>query len=139
MPAPAFDSKMLQQAKEELSRAARAANITGIDLVGHVRIGSAIAEISTLAEDVDADLIVVGASSKGIAMRALLGSTAYGLVRHAPCSVIIARPRNKPEIEPRRADQDDDIHKRHHPVAHQYHKLPESFGMGSMSFRFEAS
>lgn len=44
-----------------------------------------------MAEEVEADLVVVGASRKGLVARALEGSTSTYLVRHAPCPVLVVR------------------------------------------------
>ncbi len=54
--------------------------------------GSAHAAIVTLAHDVAARLLVVGASRKSAVEHALLGSTAEQIVRHAPSAVLVARP-----------------------------------------------
>lgn len=43
-------------------------------------------------EDLDADLLVVGGRGEDeVTRRMLLGSTSESLVRHAPCSVLVAR------------------------------------------------
>jgi nucleotide-binding universal stress UspA family protein len=130
----------LDRARQELQRVGRAAGLQGLDCVGHVRVGDAADEIKSLADELDAELIVVGASNKGLALRALLGSTSRALLNKSPCSVLIARPPPAPPIEPRRADQDDDIHKRHHPRAHTYHheESPAAHiaAPGSTTFRF---
>jgi nucleotide-binding universal stress UspA family protein len=39
----------------------------------------------------DADLIVVGGMGSGYVTRAIVGSTAENVVRHAPCDVLIVR------------------------------------------------
>jgi nucleotide-binding universal stress UspA family protein len=43
------------------------------------------------ARDHRAELIVVGHTGSGYATRALLGSTADNVVRHAPCDVLMVR------------------------------------------------
>lgn len=126
----------IDAAREELKRVARGASLAGVSVVGHVRIGASVDEVCALADEVDADLIVVGASSKGLAMRALLGSTTRPLMSRAPCSLLMARPKTVPEIEPRRADQDDDVHKRHHPIAHRHYESQDHLHFDSPSFRF---
>lgn len=134
-PAAGLDmTSAIDAAKEELQRAARATKLGGVKVTGHVRVGAAVDEVINLADELDAELIVVGASSKGLAMRALLGSTTRPLISRAPCSLLVARPRAVPEIEPPRPDQDDDIHKRHHKAAHHYSESPER--LGASSFRF---
>jgi Universal stress protein family len=43
------------------------------------------------ARDQRAELIVVGHTGSGYVTRALLGSTAENVVRHAPCDVLVVR------------------------------------------------
>jgi nucleotide-binding universal stress UspA family protein len=45
-----------------------------------------------LAQAEGAQLVVVGTRSRGVAARALLGSTNRGLLRHSPCPVAVVRP-----------------------------------------------
>lgn len=54
-------------------------------------IGSPAREIVALARQVKADLIVVGAEESGALHHILLGSTAAGVVRRAPCPVLVVR------------------------------------------------
>jgi len=44
-----------------------------------------------VARDNEADLIVVGHAGSGYVTRALLGSTAANVLRHAPCDVLVVR------------------------------------------------
>jgi nucleotide-binding universal stress UspA family protein len=44
-----------------------------------------------VARDEDAELIVVGHTGSGYVTRALLGSTAENVLRHAPCDVLVVR------------------------------------------------
>ncbi len=44
-----------------------------------------------MARDQRAQLIVVGHTGSGYVTRALLGSTAENVVRHAPCDVLVVR------------------------------------------------
>jgi nucleotide-binding universal stress UspA family protein len=59
----------------------------------HVRTGAAAAEIVRLAEEVTADLVVVGTHGRTGIKRLVLGSVAEEVVRAAPCPVYVARPR----------------------------------------------
>ena len=54
----------------------------------HARIGRPDAQIVGLAEELDADLIVVGSKSMRGRGRYLLGSVAAKVSHHAPCSVM---------------------------------------------------
>jgi nucleotide-binding universal stress UspA family protein len=57
----------------------------------HVRLGRATDEILRLRDEIDADLIVLGARGLNAFTRVLLGSDAEGVVRHAPCPVLVVR------------------------------------------------
>lgn len=124
----------LARAHEELERCVAA---SGLEVICHVRLGNASDEINALALEVEANLVVVGASTKGLAMLVLVGSTTHALLGKCGCSVLIVRP-DAPAIEAARDDQDDDVHKRHHPLAHTYTaaESPDAdFGDGSNRVR----
>lgn len=53
--------------------------------------GSAWRGLSELAQERHVDLILTGAARRGALGRLFLGSTAMGLIEHAPCSVLVAR------------------------------------------------
>jgi nucleotide-binding universal stress UspA family protein len=53
--------------------------------------GSPHAAIVSLAQQIGARLLVIGASQKGSVEHALLGSTAEQIVRHSPCAVLLAK------------------------------------------------
>lgn len=57
----------------------------------HLRMGKADAEIITLAEEMNVGLVLIGSRGKGTIERILLGDDAESVVRHAPCSVMVAR------------------------------------------------
>lgn len=57
------------------------------------------AEIVSTAEELAADLIIVGSRGLGALKRALLGSVSDSVVRHAHCSVLVARDyRDEPSL-----------------------------------------
>ena len=56
-----------------------------------VQIGSPQTEIVNAAKDWPADLIVIGSHGRGGIKRALLGSVAEGVMRRAPCPVLVVR------------------------------------------------
>lgn len=63
----------------------------GTQLERHVvPTGSAARGLHELAEQMDADLLVVGSTSHGTLGRILIGSTAESLLRAAPCAVAVA-------------------------------------------------
>jgi nucleotide-binding universal stress UspA family protein len=64
----------------------------------HARIGKAAPEILALAEEVGADLIIVGSKRMTGLERLILGSTSDQVMREAGCSVEIARAKRYPEV-----------------------------------------
>ncbi len=54
--------------------------------------GGAASEIARAARDWAADLIVIGSHGRTGVQRALLGSVAEGVMRHASCAVLVVRP-----------------------------------------------
>lgn len=94
-----MDGRWLDQQTEDLRKAlAQQAYRTGLaDLPGfdpeRLRpiMGSPPREIVDLARQVKADLIVIGAQESGLLQRILLGSTADGVIRKAPCPVLVVR------------------------------------------------
>lgn len=61
---------------------------------GHVEVTDAgpAAAIMQMASRFDAELVVVGAVGAGWLERVRLGRVADKIIRHAPCSVLAARP-----------------------------------------------
>jgi nucleotide-binding universal stress UspA family protein len=114
----------------------------------HVRMGEVVAELRALAEDVDADYLVVGTLGRRGLSRVLHGSTAARLVRTAPCPVLTVRPDIVPRVEPlcpecvqARFESDGAVqwcarHSEHHAHAHTYHGAPSGAADGSRSFPF---
>lgn len=93
------DGRMIELQAEALRESlAQQARRTGLaDLPGfkpdHLQavMGSPPREIVELARQVKADLIVVGAQEGGALHRIVLGSTADGVIRRAPCPVLAVR------------------------------------------------
>jgi nucleotide-binding universal stress UspA family protein len=104
--------------------------------VTHIRLDAPAEEISQLASDLEAELVVVGTHGRRGVRRMLLGSVAEGVVRLAPCAVLVVRP---PESEPlvaieppcpacvkiRSESHGEKLwcprHEEHHGRRHQYH------------------
>ncbi len=85
-----IESVAEEKTKEGLSAIIKAQIPEEISTRPHVRHGSVYHEILQVAEEVDADLIVM-ASHKPSAKTYLLGSNAARVVRHAQCSVAVIR------------------------------------------------
>ena len=77
----------------ELDRSVRIAG--GIVAGAHLRIGEVAKEVVGLAEELEADLIIVGTRSRSVIRRALMGSVFDSVVRHARCPVVVARSQEK--------------------------------------------
>ena len=89
------DVQWMVSAREDvatlLSEAARAAEEAGIPAQTFQRQGDPADAILDIAEERDADLIVVGNKGMTGAKRFLLGSVPNRVSHHAPCSVLIIR------------------------------------------------
>lgn len=77
-------TELLNAAKERLAAAGRQAQT-------EARFGDPAAEILSVAEERQADLILCGPRGVSLIEGLLMGSVADRLVKHAPCSVLIAR------------------------------------------------
>lgn len=83
-----IQDEIYQQASQQLERFAQSNNIDSEHR--HIVLGRSEVEIHTKAEELDADLIVVGSHGRhGLAL--LLGSTANGVLHGASCDVLAVR------------------------------------------------
>ncbi|HEY2409539.1 MAG TPA: universal stress protein [Polyangiaceae bacterium] len=75
-----------------------------VRVVSYIRLDTISAGIAQLASDLEADLVVVGTHGRHGVSRLLMGSVAEGVVRWAPCPVLVMRPKAiaapVPVIEP---------------------------------------
>jgi nucleotide-binding universal stress UspA family protein len=141
----------LLHARERMGRLLPASLPGGARIQMHVSAAMPQMLINEIARDRGADLVVVGTNGRDGLSRALFGSVAEYVTRHAPCSVVTVRRREltaEEQIEPpcpecvKAAAAGDEAHPRcarhsRSPVhAHRYSEMPEGFGGGSMSFRF---
>ncbi len=69
----------------------------GVPYLWRFEVGSPVEKILAVAQDIDADLIVLGSHGLSGLKRLLLGSVSDGVLHHAHCSVLIARGRNAPQ------------------------------------------
>ncbi len=92
--APGVTDAMFQAADDSVRSAAERVKAAGLDCSSHTLTGDPRATIVDYASEWGADWIVVGSHDSPNAVRFLLGSVAKAVVRHAPCSVEIARPRS---------------------------------------------
>ncbi len=82
-----------RRVQEDSARTALAAALAGARIDGEreVALGPAAANLVRVAEELRADLIVVGTRGRTGLRRMLLGSVAEAVVRTAPCSVLVVR------------------------------------------------
>ncbi len=78
-------------AEAVLAAATRAARAGGLEAITHARRDDAAEALIAVAEEQDADLLVVGGKGMRRASRFLLGSVPDKVSHHAPCSVLIVR------------------------------------------------
>lgn len=119
-------------------------------VVLHVRIGSPDVEITQVASDVSADVIVVGTHDLTGVERIIFGSVGANLIRYAPCPVLVCRPKTVAKWEQILPPCPDCLavqkstgrksfwcerHSQHHPRAHTYSEFPAPYGVGAQTFR----
>jgi len=82
----------LRKEHHELAGIGEALRARGLDVKVQLHAGPTVETILESAERADAELIVVGAHRHGRAHRLLLGSVSEGLLRRAPCPVLVVPP-----------------------------------------------
>lgn len=80
-----------QVAESVLAREARALVDQGVEVTTHAREGDPADVIIDVAQEVGADLIIVGARGLSGLQRFLLGSVSSKLSHHSPISVMVVR------------------------------------------------
>jgi nucleotide-binding universal stress UspA family protein len=90
-----------QRKVDEFREARGSLSLAFLDqIVAHQRVDVPSEEISRLASEIEADLVVVGTHGRRGLSRLLLGSVAEGVVRLAPCPVLVVRPKAPPAPQP---------------------------------------
>jgi nucleotide-binding universal stress UspA family protein len=59
--------------------------------IDFIQVGAPSEEIVKVAKEWSADLLVIGSHGRGGMQRALLGSVAETVMRHAPCPLVVVR------------------------------------------------
>jgi nucleotide-binding universal stress UspA family protein len=90
---PSWDDDALTSARTYVDSLAKRLRDTGIDAEGHARIGDVVSTIDSVADEMEADLIVLATHARVGAARAVLGSTADAVVRTARRPVLLVRRR----------------------------------------------
>jgi len=92
--------EMVEETRKVAARASDALQRSGISVETVVREGDPRTEIVAEADRFQADLVIVGSKGRTGVARWLMGSVAEYVVRHAPCSVEVARAPHHPEVAP---------------------------------------
>jgi nucleotide-binding universal stress UspA family protein len=83
-----------KRAQEVLDEGINQFKEKGFSVSGHLAVGEPVEEISRLAGELKADLIIVGHSQRAsLTSRWWRGSVGKTLLDHAPCSILIAHTR----------------------------------------------
>ncbi|HEX4458540.1 MAG TPA: universal stress protein [Polyangia bacterium] len=100
MLSPDVQNSVSESVEHGLDMLCERAHAVGVDADWHVVVGSTAVEICALAEDVAADLIVIGSHGGGALAHAILGSVAERVVRKASCPVLTVRPQSLSSLHP---------------------------------------
>jgi nucleotide-binding universal stress UspA family protein len=89
---PEVLARLQQRERKTLEDVVGKIEASGAEVEGsHLKAGRPDAEIVTLAEQIGAGVIVIGARGVGGIRRALTGSVSDSVVRHAHCPVLVVR------------------------------------------------
>jgi nucleotide-binding universal stress UspA family protein len=89
---PDPEARMEEVEEELLDRLAEPIKASGGKVTqAHLRLGRPDREIVSLAEEINAGLIVMDSRGHGGIRRALLGSVSDSVIRHAHCPVLVVR------------------------------------------------
>lgn len=87
-----FLGDLEEQHARDIARAAvQEARDAGLEATCEFRRGIPVEEICTAADEIGAELIVVGAHGWGPVKRLVLGSVSTGVTHHARCPVLVVR------------------------------------------------
>jgi len=92
--APATDVETAHDASSLVEEVAARLTTAGISAKGKVVLapsGRIVPEILGVAEDAEADLIIVGSRGLSDFSGLLVGSVSHKLIQHAPCPVLVVR------------------------------------------------
>ncbi len=89
----------LRRARETIGLAIETARAVGIECDGEILEGDVADEIVSLADNRNAELIVVGSRGHGALAGALLGSVSQAVVQHADVPVLVAKHRPVPRAK----------------------------------------
>jgi nucleotide-binding universal stress UspA family protein len=98
---PGYDRELYEMIEEEAREKLRKLTwrvkvARGTVAEAHLRMGGVAEEIVSLADELDAGLIVVGSRGLGRIRRTLAGSVSESVFRHARCPVMVVRAKDNP-------------------------------------------
>jgi len=97
MPIADISEQLEDSAERELPRLTDCEELKGVEVEEVIVHGDAAAEIVSLAEEREADLIVIASHGRTGLGRMIFGSTAEAVVRHASCPVLVVKPPQEEE------------------------------------------
>jgi universal stress protein A len=92
MPIADMSEQLEDSAERELPRLTDCEELSGLEVEEVIVHGDAAAEIVRVAEEQEADLIVISSHGRTGLGRMIFGSTAEAVVRHASCPVLVVKP-----------------------------------------------
>jgi nucleotide-binding universal stress UspA family protein len=98
-PLDARQDPWVRDAQQRLRDAVPATHTPAAAVHTHVMRGDAAMEIRQVAEDVGADLLIVGATARGVVSRALFGTTAARLLRVTPVPMLVVPDAGMPNAD----------------------------------------
>jgi nucleotide-binding universal stress UspA family protein len=92
-----------EESRQRLRELSWRVKVAGGNVAGsHLRMGKVDLEIVALAKELGVDLIVMGCRGHRGIRRVLEGSLSNGVIRHAPCPVLVVRSPEKSKARKRR-------------------------------------
>lgn len=92
MPMADMSEQLEDSAERELPRVTDCEELTGLEVEEVIVHGDAAAEIVRVADEQEADLIIISSHGRTGLGRMIFGSTAEAVVRHASCPVLVVKP-----------------------------------------------
>jgi universal stress protein A len=83
--------ELREKESKKLDGEVEAVKRRGINVRPHFKEGSPLVEILNVAEEIGADLVVLGTHGRTGIDRFVMGSVAERVIRKAPCSVLVVR------------------------------------------------